>query len=211
MPGRIGVAQRNRSPLCFVALDQAAAAPALQHRGELPGQVGDVVDAGVEAKAAVWGEQVDGVAGEQHPAVLKPLRDQEPARVPWLGADDLDRRVDADRALHGLGDLGFIDVLARLDGLVHHELVLAVERDDDAARVGIDREIHPGAPMSDELLDRRDAHVDRRHLPDEEDIRQGILAAEFDAETAPDRAAAAIATDKVLRTPRLLAAAVDVT
>src|SRR5262245_59074220 len=45
-----------------VALQQIGAAPTLNQGGKLPGQIGDVINAGVHAKAALGGEKMNGIS-----------------------------------------------------------------------------------------------------------------------------------------------------
>jgi len=58
-----------------------------------------VVDAGVHAEPTGWGEQVRGVAAEQHPARAVALGDQGAARDPLSRVEDLNSS-GAPHALH---------------------------------------------------------------------------------------------------------------
>src|SRR5262249_57620148 len=108
---------------------QPGPAPALQNGGELPGEIGAVVDAGIHAEAAGGREQMRSVAGDHDPARLVALGDQGLPRAPGIVADDVHRDVDADRALDPTGNLFGVDIavaVLRLDQ--HHELVAALHR-----------------------------------------------------------------------------------
>ena len=67
-PRVAGVALRQRLPLGLVAVEQRRAAPAFQHRGELPAEIDRILDRGVVAKPAGRREQMRGVAAEEHAA-----------------------------------------------------------------------------------------------------------------------------------------------
>src|SRR5581483_11634226 len=73
--------QEDRLPLLAIALEQSIAAPALQHGGELPAEIGDVVETVVETVAAIGRMRMRGVAGNEHAADLIAFRDLD-AQVP---------------------------------------------------------------------------------------------------------------------------------
>ena len=91
------IAGADRLALGAVGIEQAVAAPALDHGGELPRQIDRVADAGVHAKAAGGRHDMRGVAGDKAAAVAVALGDQF-APHPRQHAQDLEFEVAADGA-----------------------------------------------------------------------------------------------------------------
>ena len=60
--------QEDRPPLRLVRLQQSRAAPALQHRRQLPAEIGRVLEARVDAVAAIGRVAVGRIAGDEHAA-----------------------------------------------------------------------------------------------------------------------------------------------
>src|SRR5262249_52697076 len=63
----LGGARGGRPALVIVALEQALAAPAAEHRRQFPTEVECILDAGIHAETAVRRMRVRGVAGKEHP------------------------------------------------------------------------------------------------------------------------------------------------
>ena len=82
----------QRQALGLVAVQQRRVGVALDHRGQLPGEVERVLDAHVAAEAAVGRDDVRRVAGEEHAAVAEPLGAGR-LGPPVGDVDDLHRHV----------------------------------------------------------------------------------------------------------------------
>ena len=208
---RPGVADRDRQPLGLIGVEQMRAAPALQHGGEFPGEIGRVVDPGIHAEAAGRREQMHGVAGEQHAPVGKALGHQRNAGGPRRMRDRLDRHLDAAAGGHGAPH----QIVLRLGLRVfrphpEQEFVLAVERDDGGADVRIDRPmLEAGAVLQHVAIERRRPQVACEHAPAEIGLLQRFFAAIANAEGASHERAAAVATNQIAGAPALFAAAID--
>ena len=184
----------------------SGAAPAAQHSGELPRQVGAVVDAHVQAVAAGRRIEMRGVAREEDAAVAVALGDEIGAGVPWPVTEDLDRDIGADRLLDHGDDLALVHLAAALGGICVMNSSLAVQRDHHQTHVGVDRHVHPGAAMADEFrIEVGNAQMDGREQAGEEHVHQLRFAAVPDAERLAHQAAAAVAADDVARAPNLAA------
>ena len=95
---RLGdIAGADRLALDAVGIEQAVAAPAFEHGGELPGQIDRVADAGIHAEAAGRRHDVRGVAGDEAAAVAIMLGDQF-APHPRQHAQNLELEIAADGA-----------------------------------------------------------------------------------------------------------------
>ena len=179
-----GIADRDRQPLGLIAGQQMRAAPALQHGGELPCEVGGVVDAGIHAEAAGRGEQMHRVTREQYAAIGEAFGHQRHAGCPWRMRDRLDRHLHPaagrNRAPHHLV-LGFGLRIFRPHP--EQELVLAVEGDDGGANVRVDRPmLKAGAVLQNIAIKRRRAQIAREHPPAEIGLLQRVFAGVTDAE-----------------------------
>src|SRR5687767_9407620 len=71
---RGNVACADLAPLDLVGPKELRAAPALQGRGELPGKVDRIADAGIHAEAAGRDHEVRGVARDEHAPLAVALR-----------------------------------------------------------------------------------------------------------------------------------------
>ena len=91
------VARADRLAFGAVGIEEAVAAPALDHGGELPGQIDHIADAGVHAEAAGRRHDMRGVAGDKAAAVAVALGDQL-APHPRQHAQYLEFEVAADGA-----------------------------------------------------------------------------------------------------------------
>ena len=80
-----GDPRRPGSTLALIAVEEGWIGTALEHRGQLPGQVEGVLDAGIHALAADWDVDMAGIAGQEGAALAEPLGDpmgRTPARQP---------------------------------------------------------------------------------------------------------------------------------
>ncbi len=91
------IAGADRLAFGAVGIEEAVAAPALDHGGELPGKIDRVADAGVHAEAAGGRHHMRGVAGDKAAAVAVALGDQF-APHPRQHAQYLELEVAADGA-----------------------------------------------------------------------------------------------------------------
>src|SRR6516162_6503785 len=62
------IALADRTALGVVGLEQAWAAPAVHHRGELPAEIDRIANSRVHPERAGWRELVHRIAGQQDPA-----------------------------------------------------------------------------------------------------------------------------------------------
>ncbi len=148
-PGLAHVMHADRPALRLVAVEELGAAPALQHRGELPAQVHRVADAGVHAEAARRPQEVRRVAGEKDAPVPIALRDDAVAG-PGPDGGDLERDVFPQRVAELSRRVERIDPV-RLDAAdVEAPELPAVDRGDRALNVGVDDLVlHRGAVAAD--------------------------------------------------------------
>ena len=98
------IAGADRLALGAVGIEEAVAAPALDHGGKLPGQIDRVADPGVHAKAAGGRHHMRCIAGDKAAAVAVALGDQF-APHPRQDAQYLEFEVAADGAADGGLDL----------------------------------------------------------------------------------------------------------
>ena len=91
-----GVALGDGPPFDLAGLDQIGAAPAVDRRGELPGEVRGVVHAGVHAEAAGRREQVRGIACQDDASGDETLGHQRDAGGPQPMVQHLMRKLGAD-------------------------------------------------------------------------------------------------------------------
>src|SRR5215470_7618997 len=64
--GISGVAARKGLSLDLIAVEQSRRRDPFKYVSELPTEVHGILDCGVVAEAARWGEQMRGIAGEQY-------------------------------------------------------------------------------------------------------------------------------------------------
>src|SRR5947209_1884438 len=93
-----GVAQRYRLALGLVAREQSRAAPSEARSGELPAEVGRVVDRGVVALAAGRGEEMGRVARDEDAPAAEALGDEGEAGGPLRDPQNLEGELAAGRA-----------------------------------------------------------------------------------------------------------------
>ncbi len=97
---RLGdVAHADRPALDGVGIEQAVAAPAVEHGVELPGQIDRVADAGIHAEAAGRRHHVRGVAGDEDAAVA--IASRRPARAASTAARSESRNRNRGRRRGG--------------------------------------------------------------------------------------------------------------
>ena len=177
-------------------------APALHHRRELPAEIGRVVDAGVHAEAAGRREEMDRVAGQPHIAAAETIGDRRLPRGPREMTEEFDRHVFADtgekRPRDGIRIGPLVDLF---DARVEEEIALPVQGLDQAAHLGVDRPLMPGAFVSLEhaVIERGRAHMRRQRGAAGEGIFRRPLAAIADAEPVAHDAVPAVAADEIAR------------
>ena len=90
---------------------RSAAAPAREHRIQLPGEIDGVLDAGVHAEAPGGGKHVRRIAGDEDARGAVAVGHQQ-AAYPRQDRDDLEGEIDADDLPDGVADLA-VGIAAR--------------------------------------------------------------------------------------------------
>ena len=198
----------DRGALRVVAVEQARARVAAQHKGELPGEVVGVLDRGVRAEPVRRRMAVDGVAGTEHapfavargvPLVVTPQRGRTDRD--WDGVVTDQVVSDLDRGL--VVELGrrLVDVIAPDDQPLVPRADHAHETHADAADVGARLE-HP-------IEDARAVLDLCREVGVEDDVHRAghvHLALEREIDVLGDLATPAVGADHVLGLDRVLVA-----
>ena len=184
----------DRAPLGAVAVQQGVGDPARGDQGELPGQVVRVEDAGVQALAARRAVDVHRVAGQQHPAAPVgaggPAVAAEAGQPGGVGHGDRPGRPLTGQPLDLRQGGGLLAALA-CEGQGQPPAMPAHREENDREPVAPEERVHrvlaqvPVRQVAAEL-----------HVGEEPVLRVG-LAAEGQAELAPDPAVRAVAADDV--------------
>jgi hypothetical protein len=192
IPGRLtDHAVLDRTTFGLVAGQQALAAPALEHGGQLPAQVDRVADAGVQPVPAERRVQVRRVTREENPPDPQPV-DQLHPRGPGVGRQD--------RRIHGCAD-GPVDEPVRVTATVP----LAHAEGDDPPGPGRVEGAHEGGcdVVDDPVVHGRTVPDQTRELWRREhhaEVRpQCMLPAIVDADLVTHRAARAVTAHDVVR------------
>src|SRR6185437_7521181 len=206
IPGRlVDIADRDRPPFRRVAFEEMRAAPAVDTRIELPGQIDGILNAHIHAEAAGRRRQMRGIAGNEDAAFAEIVGDQ---RTPHPGqyTENLVIEIEASSAADHGADFGFgMGLLLRAADNRQPPIVAAIDRDDR----------RPGAFRPDEDVTIGFALVVHLHEigTAENNIRrigEDALARHRDAETFAHCAGAAVAADEIARADRRALAAVDI-
>ena len=172
---------------------QAAAAPARQHGGELPGQIDRIAETGIEPEPGGRMIEMGGVAGEKDP--LRPVAlGHHVAGAPAADREHLVRHRLADHLLEqavGIHRLGRI------------EIRLAADPETVELAAVQDHQIAPQPGRLDEADQRGLAHgmvlpQARRPHEDAQVVSHIGRAAHVDAQGPADRAMPAAAVDDIL-------------
>ena len=183
---------RGGDALRRVAVEQPVRGQALDHEGQLPGQVVRVVDARVGAAHAEDRHQVRGVAGEQHAAVAVALQrqrvglvDAHPDRLPLARlAHHLQQAFDARHHVLGLDRLVRVLAVAQLVVDAPDVVGLLVHQH---GRAGVAGRVEVGQPLGGALAVEQDV---------DDDVAALVAGAlELQAERLAQEAASAIGGD----------------
>ncbi len=188
----------DRAAFRVVGVQQALARPALQDRGQFPGEVVGVLDAGVGAEGAGGGHLGGRVTGEEDAAGAVAAGDAL-GGVPGGLAGDLDVEVGvADGAADVGGDAVVGEVLDGfalfgVPGGVEDPVLAVVDREEGAVRVLAGEVADDEAAVADDVGEAAGAEGDADVV---EEVTGAALA---DAELLADRAAGAVGGDQVVR------------
>src|SRR6185503_9982439 len=180
-----------------IAVEQVRAAPALQHRGELPADIDGIADAGVHAEAAGRPIEVGRVSGEKDPAFLIAIGDHA-VSGPGPHGKQLERNVFPQRTANLLRRVEDIELLLFDVAHVQTPQLFAVDGGDGAVDLRID----------DLVLDRRTVPgvFEQRRTEQHRDVQAlGKYPLIFYLQGAPDLAPAAVAADEIVRFDDFLA------
>ena len=181
------------APLCLVAIEQRAAAPALLESGDLPANVDAVGDPHVHAKPAERGMKVTSIANQKHPSVAIAVG-QQPARDPFVRAEDFVWQVDAGGSADRRHCL-FIGKRNPGFKRAWHEKpqVALVHRADQARHIVIDLPVHDRGALAVCFGETRSTKDDVIVA------RKAISANHLRADVVTDLAAGSICTDQKTR------------
>ena len=195
LPGVAGVALRQRFALPAVAVQQGRRGLALEHGGQLPAQVHRVFHRSVVAQAARGGEQVRGVAADEHAPLLKARGHQRVTGQPGRHRQDLDGDVQpAGPREQGprIGVRQRIDIGVVGELRVEGELADPVHRHDEGALRRVHLHVHPGAVVGVQAVEVGRLQVHGQHAPAHEAALEAAAAFPFDAQPGPHAAACAV-------------------
>src|SRR5215831_14031453 len=85
---------KDWATLLVVGFQQRLAAPALEYGGQLPAQIGNILQAGVQSKATIWRVAVACVAGNEHSPDPIPLGNLD-AQVPEADVIKLGAKLES--------------------------------------------------------------------------------------------------------------------
>ncbi len=214
----------DRPPLRVIRVQQLGPGDALEHEGELPGQVVRVLHAGVAAEAAVGRHRVGGVPGQEDPPLavaLGAVGDGTPGRDVLDGHRDLRdadggaQQLERTRLVDGLRDVG-----PRRRGVGGDDLRprrVADQVDDEKASVPRPVQAEEAAQhwvgdVVDALVAPRQqrAEVDVGAEVDGDAVGQQPVAAHGDAELVTGGTAIAVSGDDILCAHRQLGVLLEV-
>jgi len=197
---------RDRLAFRVVGIQDPRLSPAFQRRGELPGEIRGVGDAGIHPVAAQRNPQVRGVAADEDAPLPEPVRD-EAARDPVLRCEHFDLKVGPDAEDHadrpitihgGEVRLSVIGIVLDVPGLV------AVHRHCHPAATGVERKIEPRRLSREQAFQRGRAYIGRVR------VLQHRCPLKLGADRLAHHRARAVAADEILALDRDLLSAVEV-
>ena len=140
----------DRPPLLFIGIQQRRAAPAAEHRGQLPTKIDRVTDPGIEPVATERRIQVRRIASKEHPSATHTVHHLHPGRPGIRRQDD---------RISGRSDRGVDQLLP----IAFTGFAVYPERDHPPRVDGVDRTHERGrVRVDDPVLHRRPV----RHLFD---------------------------------------------
>ncbi len=196
----------DRQALDLVRVEDLLVGPAGEVRRQVPREVERVGDARVHAVAGVRHPQVSGVAGDEDAAVAEAVGDEAAADPVFLAEDlVLEAGIDAEDGADAAIAVDRLEVfLVRHQVVVDEPVLLAVDREADAAPARVARVAAPGTLAGNEPEQLRRADVGRLHALDHRRAR------EHGADRLANERAAAVAADQEAGADHRLAAAVEI-
>ncbi len=185
---------RHRPALGLVGVEEVEAGFGAKHRGELPGEVVRVLDAGVEAESPGWRKAVRSIAGKEDAALPVTLghggaeRPRPHQLDPEVRRHQADRMFDQAPAL-ALG-VGLGRLLRRVIGHEQHPFLRQPVGDEHAEGVGIERPVKDAPAVVDQRSEVG-GEIDADHVLDD----AAVIA---DPGEPAHRARCAVAADDVV-------------